>query len=114
MDNKMIVVADGDIVLNSITKDGPLPMGMNSYTYGTQHQYQFANKEFLENCLDYLINPFGLTEAKSKDYQLRLLDIKKIEQQRSLWQAINIGGPILIVLLFAFIYQWWRKRKYAK
>ena len=113
-DNKMIVVADGDIALNSATKDGPLPMGMNQYTYGSQYQYQFANREFVENCLDYLINPYGLTEAKAKDYTLRLLDVKKIDEQRSLWQVINIAGPIVLVLLFAFIYQWWRKRKYAK
>jgi ABC-2 type transport system permease protein len=113
-DNKMIVIADGDIALNSVTKDQPLPMGMNKYTYGTQYQYQFANRDFVQNCLDYLINPYGLTDAKSKDYTLRLLDVKKIDEQRSLWQLINIAGPILIVLLFALFYQWWRKRKYAK
>jgi len=114
-DNKMIVVADGDIALNAFSqKDGPLPMGMNQYTYGSQYQYQFANREFVENCLDYLINPYGLTEAKSKDYTLRLLDVKKIDDQRSLWQLINIAGPIIIVFLFALMYQWQRKRKYAK
>jgi len=113
-DNKMIVVADGDIVLNSVAKDQPLPMGINPYTYGTQYQYQFANKDFLQNCLDYLINPYGLTEAKAKDYTLRLLDVKKIEEQRSLWQVINIAGPIVLIFLFALFYQWRRKRKYTK
>jgi gliding motility-associatede transport system auxiliary component len=113
-DNKMIVVADGDIPLNSMTTDKQLlPMGMNRYTYGTQYQYQFANKEFVQNCLDYLINPYGLTEAKGKDYVLRLLDVKKVEDQRLLWQVIDIAGPILLVLLFAVIYQWWRKKKYV-
>ena len=114
-DNKMIVVADGDIALNAVSqKDGPLPMGMNQYTYGSQYQYQFANREFVENCLDYLINPYGLAEAKGKDYTLRLLDVKKIDEQRSIWQLINIAGPIVLIFLFALIYQWQRKRKYAK
>lgn len=113
-DNKVIVVADGDMVLNGVTKNEPLPMGMNSYTYGTQYQYQFANKDFLQNCLDYLLNPSGLSEAKAKDYTLRLLDTKKLEAQKTTWQLINIAAPVLLVCLFAVVYQWRRKRKYTK
>jgi len=113
-DNKIIVVADGDMVLNSVNKDGPLPMGINRYTAGTQYEYQFANRDFLQNCLDYLINPGGLAEARAKDYTLRLLDSKKVEAQKTTWQLINIAVPILLVILFAFIYNWIRKRKYTK
>jgi ABC-2 type transport system permease protein len=112
--NKIIIAADGDIVLNAVQKNEPLPMGINPYTYGSQNQYQFANKDFLQNCLDYLINPSGLSEAKAKDYTLRLLDTKKISEQRESWQLVNIAAPVLLVLLFAIIYQWWRKRKYTK
>ncbi len=113
-DNKIIVVADGDIVLNAVQKNEPLPMGVNPYTYGSQYQYEFANKYFLQNCLDYLINPSGLAEAKAKDYTLRLLDTKKITEQKTTWQLINIAVPVLLVFLFAVIYQWRRKRKYTK
>jgi len=114
IENKIIVVADGDIVLNSISKGEPIPMGMNRYTTGTQYQYEFANRDFLKNCLDYLINPSGLADARGKSYTLRLLDKKKIDEQKSMWQAINITLPIILVFLFGFIYQWWRKRKYTR
>ena len=113
-EGKVIVVSDGDMVLNGISKGEPMPMGMNRYTAGTQYQYEFANRDFLQNCLDYLINPSGLTEAKGKSYSLRLLDKKKIEEQKNIWQMINIVVPILLVCFFAFGYQWWRKRKYTK
>ena len=113
-DNKIIVVADGDMVLNAVSQNQPLPMGVNPYTYGTQYQYQFANREFLQNCLDYLINPSDLSEAKAKDYTLRLLDTKKINEQRTLWQLVNIAAPIALVFIVAVIYQWRRKRKYSK
>lgn len=113
-DNKIIVVADGDMVLNSVQKNEPLPMGVNPYTYGSQYQYEFANKDFLQNCLDYLINPSGLAEAKAKDYTLRLLDTKKITEQKATWQLINIAVPVLLVFLFAIVYQWRCKRKYTK
>ena len=89
-------------------------MGVNRFTVGTKYQYQFANKDFLQNCLDYLINPSGLSEAKAKDHTLRLLDPKKLIAQKTTWQLIDIALPILLVFLFAIIYQWWRKRKYSR
>ncbi len=114
-DNKMIVVSDGDIVLNGFTKEKqPVPMGVNPYTVGTQRAFPFANRTFLENSLDYLVNPYNLAESKAKDYTLRLLDKKKTEADKTFWQVINIAMPLIVVLLFAFIYQWLRKRKYTK
>ncbi len=112
-DNKMIIVSDGDMVLNGMMKGQPLPMGVNSYTVGSQYEYQFANKQFVENCIEYLINDAGLSEARSKDYTLRLLDPKKTGEQRTTWQIINLALPILLILLFGIFYQWRRKRKYA-
>lgn len=112
-DNKIIVVADGDIPLNSVQKNEPLPMGMNPFTYGTQHQYPFANKEFIQNCLDYLINSSNLSEAKAKDYTLRLLDKKKVEAEMNFWKLINILVPVAIIVLFALLYQFIRRRKYT-
>ena len=113
-DNKMIVVADGDIVLNSVVKGNQaIPMGMNPFTFGSQREFAFANKDFLQNCLDYLINSSNLSEAKAKDYTLRLLDKNKVEEQKTTWQLINILVPVLLVFLFAVLYQFIRKRKYT-
>lgn len=112
-ENKMIIISDGDIPLNGEYKDEPLPMGVNSYTVGTQYEYQFANKQFVENCIEYLINDADLSEAKSKDYKLRLLDPKKINEQRTFWQILNLALPVILIIFFGIIYQWWRKRKYA-
>ncbi|HMI77575.1 MAG TPA: gliding motility-associated ABC transporter substrate-binding protein GldG, partial [Ferruginibacter sp.] len=112
-DNKMIVVADGDMILNSVKENKPIPMGMNPYTLGSQREFRFANRDFLQNCLDYLINSSGLSEAKAKDYTLRLLDKKKVEEGRSTWQIINIAAPLLLVSLFGLVFQWTRKRKYT-
>ena len=113
-DNKMIIVSDGDIVLNGVSKGQPLPMGVNAYTFRTQYQYQFANRNFLQNCLDYLINNSGLIEAKSKDYTLRLLDRKRKEDERTKWQIVNIVLPVLLIIIFGFLYKFLRKRKYSR
>ncbi|HEY1870765.1 MAG TPA: gliding motility-associated ABC transporter substrate-binding protein GldG [Chitinophagaceae bacterium] len=106
---KMIVVADGDIAANQVSQQyGAMPMGYNFYT-----NYTFANKEFYTNCLEYLVNPSGILETRAKDFTLRLLDLKKVKEQRSTWQFINIGLPVLLIILFGFIYQQTRKRKYG-
>jgi ABC-2 type transport system permease protein len=113
-DNQIVVVADGDMVLNSIVKQEPIPMGMNPFTVGSQYEYPFANRDFLQNCLSYLLNQNGLQTVKGKDYSLRLLDSKKTAEQQKLWQLINIVAPLLLVALFGIVYQWWRKRKYGR
>jgi gliding-associated putative ABC transporter substrate-binding component GldG len=111
--NKMIIVADGDIVLNGSYKNQLLPMGVNPYTVGTQYEYQFANRQFVINCMEYLVNDAGLAEAKSKDYKLRLLDPKKTTEQRGLWELLNIVLPVLLIIIFGLVYQAIRKRKYT-
>jgi gliding-associated putative ABC transporter substrate-binding component GldG len=111
--SKIILVADGDIVLNGVMQGNPLPMGVNHFTIGSQYEYQFGNRQFIENCLEYLINQDGLSEARGKDFQLRLLDPKKINTGRNFWEIINITLPVGLVLIFGFIYQFLRKRRYV-
>lgn len=108
-DAKVIIVSDADIVINQVSETiGPLPMGVNKYT-----KIQYANKDFFLNCTEYLANKNNILDARAKDYTLRLLDVKKTANQKGTWQLINIVVPVLLVCLFGFIYQWWRKRKYT-
>ena len=65
----------------------------------------------LQNCLDYLINPSDLSEAKAKKDYIAFARYKKINEQRVLWQLVNIAAPIALVFIVAVIYQWRRKRK---
>jgi len=108
-DTKMIVVADGDVATNFISQQyGPLPMGFNLYT-----RYSFANKEFFDNSLEYLVNPSDILQTRAKDFTLRLLNPRKVKEQKPIWQFVNIGLPILLIIIVALIYQQTRKRKYS-
>ncbi len=107
--SKQIVLSDADIVTNVVTQtQGALPMGVQQF-----ENYQFANREFLLNCMDYLVGDAGILETRSKDLTLRLLDKNKIQEEKTIWQLINISLPILLVLLVGGIIQWRRKKKYA-
>ncbi len=114
-ENKIIVVGDGDMVLNDFSpKDGPLPMGLNFFTVGSQYEYQFANREFLLNNLEYLVNNSAITETRNKEIVLRQLDVSKVSKQQTTWQFINIILPVLLLIICGWIYQQIRKRKYAE
>ncbi len=108
--NKMIVVADGDIALNQYSQfTGPLPMGRNLFT-----QYTFANKDFFLNALEYLVNPSDILSTRAKEYTLRLLDPRRVKAEKTSWQLVNVALPIGLIILFGWGYQQWRKRKYSR
>ena len=108
--NKMVVISDGDLVTNFVSQEkGPLQMGENPFTH-----YQYGNKEFFLNCMEYLIGNPGILETRGKDYTLRLLDKKKVDESRSFWQALNIMLPVILAILFALIYAVVNKRRYQK
>lgn len=106
---KMIVISDGDISKNEVRRNtGPLPLGFDQFTNQT-----FANKTFLVNCVNYLLDDEGLLQLRAREIKLRLLDKKKIEGKESKWQLITIALPLGVVILFGMIQFYIRKRKYA-
>jgi ABC-2 type transport system permease protein len=106
--NSMIVVSVGNIFTNSYSaKDGVLPMGYYNYTGEF-----YANRDFMLNCLQYLTDPSGVLEARSKEVKMRLLDDVRAKNEKTTWQVVNVSIPIAIVLIFASAYFFFRKRRY--
>lgn len=104
----MIVTSVGEVFSNGYSnKDGVLPLGYYNFTGEF-----FANRAFLLNCLEYLTDNSGILEARSKDVKLRLLDKARSKSEKGMWQFVNTGIPIAIVLVFASAYLFFRKRKY--
>ncbi len=104
----MIVISDGDMLENDFSQStGPMEMGYWRYT-----RDRFANKGFILNCLEYLTDPSGLIEARSKDVRLRLLDAGRVKNEKATWRMVNIGVPVLLVIIFASVYLFYRKRRY--
>jgi ABC-type uncharacterized transport system involved in gliding motility auxiliary subunit len=74
----------------------------------------FGNRDFLINCLNYLVDDNGIMELRSRELKLRLLDRSVIRTERFKWQIINIAGPVLIVIIAGITYSMLRRRKYTK
>ena len=107
----MIVVADGDIIRNQIDirTRKPLPLGFDQYTQNT-----YANKEFIENAISYLVEGEGMIDIRSRELKVRLLDATKVSRERAKWQVINTLVPIAIIILLGVALAFVRKRKYSK
>ena len=108
--NKMIVIADGDIAKNQLDKNMmPVELG---YDQRTGNLYD--NKDFIMNCINYLLDDTGLINIRSKDVELPLLDKEKVYEGYTQTQFITIGVPILILTVFGLVFTFVRKRKYSK
>ena len=108
--NKMIVVSDGDIIRNQLDKNyQPLELGYDKWT-----NKLYGNKEFMMNCVNYLLDDTGLINIRSKAVNLPLLDKEKVYSNYTLAQVITVGLPIIILGFFGLLFTYIRKRKYAK
>ncbi len=109
-DSKIIVVADGDLaanVFNPRTRQ-PQPLGFDPFTNAN-----YASRDLLLNMLAYLTSENGLIQVRSKEIRIRPLDKERIAEERMKWQVINIGLPLLMIVVFAIVRSALRKRKYA-
>jgi ABC-2 type transport system permease protein len=107
--SKMIVIADGDIIRSEVRNDSSAyPLGYYMYT-----KQQFANKDFILNCIEYLIDDSGILETRNKEMKLRLLNKMKAEDEKLKWQLINIALPILLVVLAGLGFGFYRRKRYA-
>ena len=107
--SKMIVIGDGDIIRNELRPDGSAyPLGYYSISRQTM-----ANKDFVLNCIQYLIDTSGILETRNKEVKLRLLNKIRVLDEKVKWQVINIILPLVIVVLFGVGFTYFRRKKYA-
>ncbi|WP_306013891.1 MULTISPECIES: gliding motility-associated ABC transporter substrate-binding protein GldG [unclassified Allomuricauda] len=107
-ENKMIVISDGDVIKNQLRNGRPLELGYDKWTSSF-----YGNKEFLVNSTNYLLDNTGLINIRNKKVAIPLLDVKKIAAQKTKWQLVNIGLPVVLTLLFGVFFGYYRKRKFT-
>ncbi|MEO9802479.1 MAG: gliding motility-associated ABC transporter substrate-binding protein GldG [Reichenbachiella sp.] len=109
-ETSILICSDGDMIRNEFSlKDGtPLELGLSSYS-----QLKFANKDFVMNALDYMLNDQGLIVSKNKSFAIRPLDKVKVANEKLKWQVINLLLPIALLIIYGLARAYWRKKKYA-
>ncbi len=107
-ENKMIVISDGDIARNQVLKGEPLPLGEDLLT-----NQRYGNEQFLRNALDYLLDDDNLISLRSRSIENRLLDRKRIDDERGYWQWLNLLLPLGIIAILGGLFFWLRKRRFG-
>ncbi|MBK7335094.1 MAG: hypothetical protein IPJ00_02545 [Saprospirales bacterium] len=110
--NRMIVVSDGDLILNPVVD--PETMGIMPLGYNVFERRMYGNKDFIINSIEYLLNDAGMVEARGKEIELRPIDTVRATDNRTMWQLLNIGVPLLALALFAVVFTIIRRNKYTK
>jgi len=112
LNTKMIVISDGDLIRNDVmpTSTGPIiaPLGYDKYTSTT-----FGNKNFILNAINYLTDEAGLINLRGREFQLRLLDRKKVQDEALKWKMINLIGPFFIIVIMGAAVNFYRRRLYG-
>lgn len=106
---QMLVISDGDVVKNQLQQGQPLDLGFDRYTGTT-----YGNKEFLLNAVNFLLDDSGLIQIRSRQISIAFMDLRKAEEERTFWQAVNMLLPLAFVGIFAAIFFFLRRRKYVK
>jgi ABC-2 type transport system permease protein len=107
---RLLVIADGDVVRNEINpRSGqPQALGFDPFT-----NYTFANRDLLMNAMMWLMEEDGLIQTRSKQVMIRPLNKEKVADEKTKWQLINLGLPLVLIAGYGFVRAYWRKRKYA-
>ena len=107
-ENKMIVIADGDVGKNQLLKGNPYDLSRDKWTNET-----FGNKDFILNSIDYLLDDVGLMQLRNKTIKIAKLDQQKAYKERTFWQIFNVILPLVLLASFGIIFNYLRKRKYS-
>lgn len=125
---KQIFISDGDMIRNffspqqakfedytnmenSLIMSGIYPTG-----YDIRANWMYDNAEFILNCIDYLCDNNNLIDLRSKVIRIGKLDEKKMNSKKSktTYAIINIGLPVLLLILLGVTLYLIRKRRYTR
>ncbi len=109
---KIIVCSDGDFISNGVnpTNGNPMPLGINQFN----KSQQFANLEVVTALVDYQLGDADINSLRIKDIQKRPLDKIKINEEKVFWQVLNLGLPIILILIIGGLVFFVRRYKYTR
>ena len=107
-----LVVSDGDVIANRVDRSKGMYYMLGYDRYANAKIY--GNKEFVINALNYLLDDNSLISIRSRAITLRKLDPERIANDRTYWQFLNVGLPVLLALLGGGLFVLLRRKRFVK
>ncbi len=76
-------------------------------------RHYFGNQEFFQNLTDYMMGANSVLDIRSRQIDIHAIDKEKVKEEASFMKVLNIGLPILIILLMALFLYRIRRIKYT-
>lgn len=108
---KVVVIGDGELFQSQSDFQSGRPLNLGEDPF---NQNIYANRLLLRNLAQYLDNPEGIIASRTRSFQIRPLNRVKISQERTKWQLINVGLPVVFLLLFGGAVAAIRRKKYSR
>lgn len=108
-ETQQVFISDGDVIKNQLQSGQVLELGFDRYTGLT-----YGNKTFLLNTVNYLLGDKDLVNTRTKSISLDEMDLVKLQHEKLTWQIFNLAAPVLFILIFAGLLQYWRRKKYSQ
>lgn len=109
-EGKVVVIGDGELFQSQSDFQSGRPLNLGEDPF---NQNIYANRLLLRNLAQYLDNPEGIIASRTRSFQIRPLNRVKISQERTKWQLINVGLPVVFLLFFGGAVAAIRRKKYS-
>jgi ABC-type uncharacterized transport system involved in gliding motility auxiliary subunit len=109
--SRVLVVSDGDLAKNLYNAEtGDIrELGYNKF-----ENFVFqGNQTLMLNAIEYMLDDGGILAARGKEIRLRMLDTVRAKQEATTWRLLNIGLPVLLIILGTLVFNYIRRKKYG-
>ena len=72
----------------------------------------YGNQDFFENLVDYMMGENSILDIRSRQIDIKNIDKEKLKTMSGTLKIINFTLPILLILIFALIWNFNRVKKY--
>lgn len=126
-EGKVFVVANSRMITNTYDsllnpsgteymyrpKQGPNELLQDRELASMRIPHLFGNQDFFMNLVDFMMGDRSVLDIRSKQIEIHAIDNEKVVESANFYKVVNLGIPILIILVLALVMFLIRRKKYA-
>jgi gliding-associated putative ABC transporter substrate-binding component GldG len=73
----------------------------------------FGNQEFFQNLVDYMMGDNSVLDIRSREIEIHKIDNEKVKEYATTYKIVNVGLPVVLILILGFLLYFIRKQRFA-